>query len=81
MAIGKADVELNINRLAINFGDIKVIEKGQLVTGYEEVLVAEYMRGKRIDLNIDLNIGKKNFTAYTMDLTKKYIEINADYRS
>ena len=81
MAIGKADVELNINRLAINFGDIKVIEKGQLVTGYEEVLVAEYMRGKRIDLNIDLNIGKKNFTAYTMDLTKKYIEINADYRT
>ena len=32
-------------------------------------------------LNIDLNIGSKNFTAYTMDLTKKYIEINADYRS
>ena len=81
MAIGKADVELNINKLAINFGDIKVIEKGQLVSGYEEVIVAEYMRGKRIDLNIDLNIGKKNFTAYTMDLTKKYIEINADYRS
>ena len=29
----------------------------------------------------DVNIGKKNFTAYTMDYTKKYIEINADYRS
>jgi glutamate N-acetyltransferase/amino-acid N-acetyltransferase len=28
-----------------------------------------------------LNIGNKSFTAYTMDLTKKYIEINADYRS
>ena len=27
------------------------------------------------------NMGLKNFTAYTMDLTKKYIEINADYRS
>ena len=27
------------------------------------------------------NIGKKEFTSYTMDLTKKYIEINADYRS
>jgi glutamate N-acetyltransferase/amino-acid N-acetyltransferase len=36
---------------------------------------------KKIDLIIDLNMGKKNFTAYTMDLTKKYIEINADYRS
>jgi glutamate N-acetyltransferase/amino-acid N-acetyltransferase len=26
-------------------------------------------------------MGSKSFTAYTMDLTKKYIEINADYRS
>ena len=29
----------------------------------------------------NLNSGKKNFIAYTMDLTKKYIEINADYRT
>jgi len=26
-------------------------------------------------------LGKKNFTAYTMDLTKEYIDINANYRS
>jgi glutamate N-acetyltransferase/amino-acid N-acetyltransferase len=39
------------------------------------------MRGEKIDLIVDLNIGNKDFTAYTMDLTKKYIEINADYRS
>ena len=25
--------------------------------------------------------GKKSFTVYTMDFTKKYIDINADYRS
>ena len=31
--------------------------------------------------NLNLNIGNKNFTSYTMDLTKKYIEINGDYRS
>ena len=36
---------------------------------------------KKIDLCIDLNMGKKSFTAYTMDLTKQYIEINADYRT
>ena len=36
---------------------------------------------KKIDIFVDLNLGKKNFTAYTMDLTKKYIEINTDYRS
>ena len=81
MAIGKANVDLNLKKLAINFGNIKVIEKGQLFSNYEEVEVAEYMRGEKIDLTIDLNIGNKSFTAYTMDLTKKYIEINADYRS
>ena len=81
MAIGKADVQLNLEKLAINFGKIKVIEKGQLLLNYEEIEVAEYMREQKIDLTVDLNIGNKNFTAYTMDLTKKYIEINADYRS
>ena len=81
MAIGKANVDLNLNKLAISFGDIKVIEKGQLFSDYEEAEVVEYMRGEKIDLIVDLNIGNKDFTAYTMDLTKAYIEINADYRS
>jgi len=81
MAIGKANIEISLSKLAINFGDIKIIEKGQLVSDYDEIYVAEYMKGEKIDLTVDLNLGKKNFTAYTMDLTKKYIEINADYRS
>ena len=81
MAIGKANVQLNLNKLGINFGEIKVIEKGQLFSKYEEAEVVEYMREKKIDIIVDLNIGDKNFTAYTMDFTKKYIEINADYRS
>ena len=81
MAIGKANVDLNLNKLAISFGDIKVIEKGQLFSDYEEAEAVEYMRGEKIDLIVNLNIGNKDFTAYTMDLTKEYIEINADYRS
>ena len=81
MAIGKAYISLNLKKLAINFGNIKIIDKGQLYSNYEEIEVAEYMKGEKIDLTINLNIGSKNFTAYTMDLTKKYIEINADYRS
>ena len=39
------------------------------------------MKTENIEINIETFTGKKNFTAYTMDLTKKYIEINADYRS
>ena len=81
MAIGKANVDLNLKKIAFNFGNIKVIEKGTLIPTYEEAEVKEYLRQEKIDLNVDLNIGTKGFRAYTMDLTKKYIEINADYRS
>jgi len=81
MAIGKSGVSINLKKLSINFGNIKVIVKGQLVSNYAETEVARYMKEHMIDISIDLNMGLKKFTAYTMDLTKRYIEINADYRS
>jgi glutamate N-acetyltransferase/amino-acid N-acetyltransferase len=81
MAIGKSGVNISLKRLSINFGDIKVIDKGQLVNNYKESEVANYMKDHAIEISINLNMGLKKFTAYTMDLTKKYIEINSDYRS
>ena len=81
MAIGKSDVDIDVKKLLIKFGNIKIIDKGQLVKNYKESDVADYMRNQSIDISVSLNMGLKNFTAYTMDLTKKYIEINADYRS
>ena len=50
-------------------------------SGYTGKLVAEYMKGENIDITVDLFTGAKSFTAFTMDFTKNYIEINADYRS
>ncbi|MDC0060029.1 bifunctional glutamate N-acetyltransferase/amino-acid acetyltransferase ArgJ [bacterium] len=82
MAIGKTDVDIEVNKLSIKLGPIKIIEKGQLSKTYIESDAAVYMREEtKIDISVDLNLGKKSFTAYTMDLTQKYIEINADYRS
>ena len=82
MAIGKTDIDINVNKLSIKLGSLKIIEKGQLSKSYIEDDAAVYMReSKKIDITIELNLGKKNFTAYTMDLTKKYIDINADYRT
>ena len=81
MAIGKANVNISLSKLEIKYGEIKIIEKGQLSINYNEMEVAEYMKNEKIDLTIKLTMGKKNFSAYTMDFTKKYIEINSDYRS
>ena len=81
MAIGKSKVNLNLNKLLIKFGSFKIIENGQLSKFYKEEEVANYMKEERIEIIVDLNIGKKEFTAYTMDLTKKYIDINTNYRT
>ncbi len=81
MAIGKSRVSINLNKLKISFGQMPVVDKGELAQSYNEDEAKEYMRNEKIDFNINLNTGSKKFTVYTMDLTKKYIEINSDYRS
>ena len=59
----------------------KIIEKGMLVKDYNEDIVAEYMREKNIEIYVEIGTGKERFKVYTTDLTKKYIEINSDYRT
>jgi len=81
MAIGKSNVNIKLNKLFLNFGSFKIIENGNLSKFYKEQEVANYMKNENIDIIVDLGTGKKGFTSYTMDLTKKYIEINSDYRS
>ena len=81
MAIGKAKVNVNFKKLGINIGPHKVIENGKISNNYNENIVADYMKSYEIKINIQMGSGKNEFEVYTMDLTKKYIEINADYRS
>ena len=79
MAVGKADCEINLKKLSIKFGDINIVQNGKLSNQYNENETAEYMKNTNIEINVNVGSGNKSFTAYTMDLTKKYIEINADY--
>jgi glutamate N-acetyltransferase/amino-acid N-acetyltransferase len=81
MAIGKAGPKINLKKLLIKFGNLKIVQDGKLHQGYDETKASEYMKNENIDLDIEIFTGKKSFTVYTMDFTKKYIDINADYRS
>jgi len=81
MAIGKAGVELNLNKLVIKFGDITVVQNGKLNPQYEESAAVNYLKNENIDITVDISSGSKSFLTYSMDLTKKYLEINADYRT
>ena len=81
MAAGKSNVEFNIGSISLMIGEHKVFEKGQVAKGYSEEILKQYMKNDSIDIILEINSGKKNFTCYTMDFTKKYIEINSDYRN
>ena len=81
MAIGKSNVNINIKKISLSIGDLKIVENGEISNKYNENYAKEYMQNEKIDININFNLGNKNFTAYTMDFSKKYIEINTDYRT
>ncbi len=81
MAIGKTEIKIDIKKLIIFFGPHRIFSKNELFKDYDEQKVTDYMKNESVEITVDLGMGKKNFTSYTMDLTKDYIEINADYRS
>ncbi len=81
MAVGKSGAKADRDRLTIKFGDITVARKGWRDPGYSEDVAAAYMKGQDLVIHVDLGLGRGARTMWTCDLTNRYIEINADYRS
>ncbi len=81
MAVGKAGEKADRDRLAIRFGTTLVAKDGLAVEGYDEAPVAAHLKGREIDIGVDLGLGTGRAVVWTCDLTHGYISINADYRS
>ena len=81
MAVGKSGIDINLNKLSLKFGELTIVNKGKIHSLYNENEAVNYMKNSDINISVDIGNGKKYFTVYTMDLTKEYIKINADYRS
>jgi glutamate N-acetyltransferase / amino-acid N-acetyltransferase len=80
-AVGKSGAEADRDRLTIRFGDILVAQNGWRNPDYKEDDGAAYMQGQELVFAVDLGLGKGKRSVWTCDLTSRYIEINADYRS
>jgi len=81
MAVGKAGEQADRDRLAISIGGIQVASAGEVDDNYNESDVEPHMAGREIDIAVDVGIGDGSACVWTCDLTHRYIEINADYRS
>ncbi len=81
MAVGKSGAVADRDRLSIRLGEVLVAENGWRAPAYREEQGAAYMKRAELVFAVDLGIGRGRARVWTCDLTHRYIDINADYRS
>lgn len=81
MAVGKAGEPADRDKLSIGVGGVWMAKDGGVIPGYDETPVVAHMKGREIDITIDLGLGRGKATVWTCDLTHGYIDINGSYRS
>lgn len=81
-AVGRAPVQgFDVSRVAIDLGDVRLVERGSRAAGYTEEQGSRVMREEEITIRITLGRGDESATVWTSDLSHDYVSINADYRS
>ncbi|GAA0600042.1 bifunctional glutamate N-acetyltransferase/amino-acid acetyltransferase ArgJ [Craurococcus roseus] len=81
MAVGKAGEPADRDKLSVGVGGTWMAKDGGVVPGYDEAPVAAHMKGREVEIAVDLGLGRGKATAWTCDLTHGYIDINGSYRS
>ncbi|MGI8841459.1 MAG: bifunctional glutamate N-acetyltransferase/amino-acid acetyltransferase ArgJ [Caulobacteraceae bacterium] len=81
MAVGRADEPVNRDRLSVTFGPLVAARAGAVAADYSEAAMGAYMKNAELEIAIDVGVGAGSAVMWTCDLTKRYVEINGDYRS
>jgi glutamate N-acetyltransferase/amino-acid N-acetyltransferase len=81
MAVGKSGEPADRDRLKIAFGAQVVAEAGERAPGYNEAAATKAVKGREVEISIDIGLGAGKARVWTCDLTHGYIDINGSYRS
>jgi glutamate N-acetyltransferase / amino-acid N-acetyltransferase len=81
MAVGKAGEPADRDKLSVAVGGTWMARDGGVVPGYDETPVVAHMKGREVEITVDVGLGRGKATAWTCDLTHGYIDINGSYRS
>ncbi len=83
-ALGYAGVEIDVDKIDVKFisnaGELPVCKNGRGVEFSEET-AKKILLEKEIVIDVDMNDGNANATAWGCDLSYEYVHINGDYRS
>ncbi|MEN2998720.1 MAG: bifunctional glutamate N-acetyltransferase/amino-acid acetyltransferase ArgJ [Brevinematia bacterium] len=74
-AIGSAGEQVKPNKLVVKVNDKVIFDRGNYL-GYPS---NDVLKGKNINILVDLGTGKRKYFLFTTDLSYEYVKINAEY--
>jgi glutamate N-acetyltransferase/amino-acid N-acetyltransferase len=79
-AAGRAGVALDASRAGVTIGSLVLFKDGQ---PHDELApkAADYLKGRDLEVGVDLGAGSASSKVWTCDLSAEYVRINADYRT
>jgi len=81
MAVGKAGEPADRDKLSVAVGGVWMARDGGVIPGYDEGPVVAHMKGREVQITVDIGLGRGKARVWTCDLTHGYIDINGSYRS
>jgi glutamate N-acetyltransferase / amino-acid N-acetyltransferase len=79
-AAGRSGVSFDIDRATVHIGGILLFEHG-LPHDDAAPLAADHLKGKTVQIDVNLGSGAESATIWTCDLTAEYVRINGEYRT
>jgi glutamate N-acetyltransferase / amino-acid N-acetyltransferase len=79
MALGKSPARIDPGKVAIAFGDERLVERGMQKEGVRLERIREIMGLAEYEISIDLGLGRGEDRVWTCDLSEEYVRLNAKY--
>ena len=78
-AAGRSGARLDPERLTVRIGSVSVYDGAPL--GFDERAASRALRGKVVEIGLDLRLGSGSGMAWGCDLSAEYVAINSEYRT
>ena len=79
-AIGYSGAEVDPDRVALQFGGMRVLEGG-LPLPFDERAASDLLNVPEVSIDADLGLGTGEATVWTCDFSEQYVKINSEYRT
>jgi glutamate N-acetyltransferase/amino-acid N-acetyltransferase len=80
-AAGYSGAAVDMAKISLSIGEVKVLEEGEIVPDYDEAEAVKVMKLDRYEILLGIGDGEGQATMKTCDLTEEYVRINCEYRT